>query len=213
MGRVRVRIKIKDTPLVKLAMNRQELQPLPEELLAAGHRQRSRIIKRTARGLDWQEKPFAPYSTKGPYYYYPAHHSRGERSRTRATARILRKVQKSRYGKDARATRSGLGIRFENYAAFKRSFGRSNVDLMGMQAPHMMQSIVVRVQGSTIIIGIYDRKKAKIASGHNIGIPGRLPRRHFFDVSDKDKREIKKDITDQLIARMEGRKHGDRTRL
>lgn len=190
-----------------MAMDRQQLQPRPEELLAAGHRQRTRIIDRTKRGLDWKGQPFAPYSTKGPYYYYPAHHSRSERSRRKAASRIMRKIEKSKYGKGSRLTRSGLGIRFENYAEFKRSFGRSNVDLTGIRAPHMLQSIVVRTQGSTIVIGIYDKRKADIASGHNQGIPGRLPRRHFFDISDKDKRLIKKDIVDQLEARLEGRQH------
>ena len=43
-----------------------------EDLLYAGQRQRTRILDRTRAGVDVDGVPFAPYSTKGPYYYNPS---------------------------------------------------------------------------------------------------------------------------------------------
>jgi hypothetical protein len=49
----------------------------------------------------------------------------------------------------------------------------------------MLQEIVVTLRGDTIVVGIYGEAALR-AEGHNIGIPGRLPQRHWFDLSLQD---------------------------
>lgn len=46
--------------------------PTTAEMIWAGERQRTRILERTARGVDYLNRPFAPYSTKRPHYWYPS---------------------------------------------------------------------------------------------------------------------------------------------
>lgn len=58
---------------VRLAVRLGEaLQPAAEIIQFALENQRSRILERTAQGLDCDNKPFAPCSTQGPDYYYPS---------------------------------------------------------------------------------------------------------------------------------------------
>jgi hypothetical protein len=163
------------------------LQPTSADLAWAGNVIKAGIIKRTAAGLDWQGNPFAPYSAKGPYYWYPGGGVRGVR-------RMAKRV-------GGEITRSGTGIRFESYAAFKKSLGRAGgVDLMGPRAPHMMQAIVVQVRGGVAYVGIYDEFAAAKAEGHNNGT-SRLPKREFFQASDDDIAAVTRDLADRLVAR------------
>lgn len=137
--------------------------PTTGDLLYAGQRQRTRVLARTARGVDVNETAFAPYSTRGPYYYYPGKDAKNRGAavtrfarqvglKTRAgktnTYRVTRtRVSASRLGeKKAWAQRTRLGIKFSSYAAFKASLGRAFVDLRGPRAPHMLQGIIVRVR-------------------------------------------------------------------
>ncbi len=46
----------------------QDIDPTEGDLLFAAERQRTRILERTARGVDFEGRPFAPYSERGPYY-------------------------------------------------------------------------------------------------------------------------------------------------
>lgn len=179
----------------------RSLQLTPSELLAIGEREKTRIIRRTESGKDVRGVPFRPYSTKRPYYYYP---SAGAPTvtRQRASARLLKRL--NRRGTGARLTRSGKGIRFDSYAAFKRALGRTHPDLTGPRAPHMLQSMVVLTRGNQLVIGIYDQKKAKIAEGHNRGVEGRLPKREWLGISKEDRADMAKDATALVRNRIIG---------
>ena len=165
------------------------LQPTDADRLWAGNVIRAGILDRTARGVDYKGDPFTPYSEKGPFYWYPA-------SRSASGAKRMRR----RLGEGS-LTRSGTGLRFESYAAFKRALGRAGVDLRGPSAPHMLQAIVVKVQGGQAFVGIYDDFAAAKASGHNDGIHPTLPRRQFFEASQDDIDTITRDLEDRLIER------------
>jgi hypothetical protein len=179
------------------------------DLLYAGQRQRARILERTARGVDVNESPFAPYSTDRPYYYYPfGRVGRGvpTEAQKRAAQRMLKKLVPGMSRAEAaaagvRLTRSGRGIRFEGgYGAFKRWLGRSTVDLRGPKAPHMLQAIMVKTPWrDTLVMGIYGEFAAR-AEGHNRGT-AHLPRRRFFGASDQDLREMINDIRAHMAAR------------
>lgn len=163
------------------------------DLRYALERQRSRILERTRRGVDLNGSTFAPYSTKGPYYYYPSRLG-SAKSRSAAAARLGRKIG---------GTRTRLGIKFASYAAFKASLGRNVVDLTGPRAPHMLQAMVVRTKsGSEGTIGIYG-SEADRAEGHNVGVPGRLPRREFFGWSASDEKDMVDDLEKIVAAKME----------
>jgi hypothetical protein len=200
-------------------------QPTVGDLLYAGNGLKSRILLRTERGVDFQGRPFAPYSSSRPYYYYP---SRGAKYRKAAVSRQFKKVLAGK--------RTSVGIKYDGgYAEFKlRGLGRSNVDLRGPKAPHMLQAIVVTSDGvrlavqarrtnafttgngggtqnqqpplnsdpqpaRQLIIGIYG-DEADRAEGHNEGT-GSLPRRRFFDASDRDIELMQEDIADRIEAR------------
>ncbi|HEU0122635.1 MAG TPA: hypothetical protein VFQ91_19035 [Bryobacteraceae bacterium] len=142
--------------------------PTVGDALYAGQRQRTVILDRTKRGVDARGAAFAPYSTKGPYYYNPNANLRSlynkrsgswaadrkERVDDRITkntkaaskrflGRISTKAQRKQ--SDApRLSKTGLSVVFESYAAFKRWLGRTTVDLYGPRAPHMLQNIIVK---------------------------------------------------------------------
>jgi hypothetical protein len=134
--------------------------PTVGDLLYAGQRQRTRILQRTARGVDVNEVSFKPYSTSGPYYYYPGKNAKNRKGAARNFANKIglkgRKVgaevvTHSLGGTTARrssssAQRTKLGVKFSSYAAFKASLGRIAVDLRGPSAPHMLQALIVRVK-------------------------------------------------------------------
>jgi hypothetical protein len=173
-------------------------------------RQRTRILERTARGVDYSGRPFAPYSTNGPYYYYPNGRvgtSKFSDRQNRAAASRLKRKLVAKSGTNAaggiRLTRSGKGIVFDSYAAFKAWLGRSVVDLFGPRAPHMLQAMLVKV-GSGIVtegrIGIYGQE-ADRASGHQYGAR-RLPQRKFLGASVEDKEIVKADILKRIAARL-----------
>lgn len=220
-------------------------QPTEGDAIYAAQRQRSRIIERTMQGVDVDGRPFAPYSTKGPYYYYPngrvGNAKFSSKQNKAAVNRLMKKignreaefmslpehVLKRIPGLDenadtgARKTRSGMGIRFPSYAAFKAALGRATVDLLGPRAPHMLQAIVVRINGAAtadrdvgvnsrpspatqVTIGIYGQE-ADRASGHNQGISGRLPQRRFFGASVSDLAAMVSDIKTRILARVKGK--------
>lgn len=193
----KITVSIPETATYKMVMS-GKVPLMRTDLEVAGQREKTRIIQRTLRGVDFQGRKFAPYSTNGPIYVYPQH--RGTvKARRAAAQRLYRQLGKRGTG----AQRTRLGIRFDSYAAYKASLGRSPgvVDLYGPRAPHMLQAIVVRVEGDTIILGIYGEEALR-ASGHNEGIPGRLPQRRFFDISRAELALIKQDILASVTARL-----------
>lgn len=164
---------------------------------------RSEILQRTARGLDVNGAPFAPYSTKGPYYFYP----NGQRSEVRhARATAAKNRFKTAGGS---GERTPYGIRYASYAAAKEAHGASVVNLFGMeQHTHMLNTMVVKVDGQAmedalgptgselsafeniaparrLSIGFYG-PEAERAKGHNEGVPGKLPQREFMALNEAE---------------------------
>jgi hypothetical protein len=191
--------------IIRLA---NEAKPTEGDALYAAQRQKTRMIERTLRGVDVNERAFEPYSTNGPYYYSPL----GRVGRTKATVkqkkaavrRLLKRTAgvteiRSEYGGYTGVggvkTRSGTSIRYESYADFKASLGRAGVDLTGPRAPHMLQSAGVRA-GNRAFASIGDEsvegkntpvtefaigiygEAAGRATGHNTGFSPRWKRRH-----------------------------------
>ncbi len=169
----------------------RETQVREPDILYALNRQKTRILERTARGVDINGQAFVPYSSKGPYYYYPGKASKG---RGAAAGRTAKKLG---------GQRTRLGVKFASYGDFKRSLGRGAVDLLGPSAPHMLQAIVVKTEGrNSGVIGIYG-PEADRAEGHNTG-GGHLPKREFFGASDSDLDMIGADIKALMEVRLNG---------
>jgi hypothetical protein len=201
-------------------------RPTVGDLLYAGQRQRTRILERTARGVDVDEVAFKGYSASGPYYYYPGKNAKNRRG---AVLRMARKLGVAAKGGPNRKGEkiTGFGIKFPTYGAFKRSLGRTGVDLRGPSAPHMLQAIIVKAAGivlpgtddrqgnlfdtnsaeftndtyaNEIVIGIYG-EEAKRANAHNSGYKN-IPKRRFMGASESDKLAVLKDIGDRILARV-----------
>jgi hypothetical protein len=179
------------------------------DMALAGQLVRSDIRERTARGVDVSGAPFKPYSTKGPYYYNPA--SRGGKFKKAADKQSAKRLAKKIGGE---TSRTGLTIKFESYAAFKAAFGRSTVDLQGVAPPHMLDAIVVKVNGAdvgssvsestsdadSVTVGIYDADAAARASGHQYG-NRTLPERKFFGLSSDGKTLILQMLSKRIKLR------------
>jgi len=210
-----VSFTVKGDPRGIVSRWRKAIHVTAADAVSALNLQKTRILQRTARGVDVEGRAFRPYSTKGPYTYYPNARAGGssftERQSKAAAARLKRKLaaKPTKGAGGMRLTRSGKGIVFDSYAAFKRWLGRTTVDLRGPRAPHMLQALVVKVVGSgdTVArdgrLGIYGAEATR-ASGHTYGA-GRLPKRKFLGVSIADRVEIVKDIKARITARL-GRK-------
>ena len=174
--------------------------PTTEDVLFAVEEHKTTVLERTARGVDFEERPFAPYSEKGPYYFYP-----GGPARRGFTPAQKGGAAKRLAKKTGGATTAGGGIRFESYGAAKRAFGRGTVDLFGLGgAPHLLQAVVTRIRGALEgVVGVYGAE-ADRAEGHNEGIPGRLPRRRWLDASAADVRRFAGTLLDRVQRRLNG---------
>lgn len=196
--------------LIRLA--KSKVLPTTEDALYAGQRQRTRILDRTAKGVDAKGASMAPYSRDGPYYYNPNGRLAGtaagakisEKSQKAATRRLFKKLGGGADG-GPQISSTGRSIRFASYAAFKRYLGRSGVDLRGPKAPHMLQGVTVKADGSPggvaagVRVGIYG-EAAERANAHNEGL-GNVPRRRFFDVGPGDAGTMAKEIETIIRAR------------
>jgi hypothetical protein len=85
----------------------KDILPTEGDLLYGLQRQKSRILSRTERGVDANGRPFAPYSTRRPYYYYP----NGPVGRARTKDRLKRdqagvKRFASKVGRTSRPSRA-----------------------------------------------------------------------------------------------------------
>jgi len=186
---------------------KQAAQPTQGDLLFAVDGQRTRILDRTARGVDAYEQAFAPYSTKGPYYYYPngrlgsTRSAEGRKRNYEAAKRLHTKLNAGNRGTPLGQVTPGGAIKFESYAQFKQSFGRLTVDLLGPRAPHMLQALVTVVRSATeIILGIYG-DEGKRASGHNVGTKT-LPKREFVAANEEDRPKMANDIKARILRRL-----------
>jgi len=155
--------------------------------------QRDRILERTARGVDFEERPFVPYSERGPFYYYGGRSSSHLAYRKGVATKVLKATKKAGV-----KTSSGLGVKYPSYGVFKRALDGGGVNLRGPVGPHMLDQIEIR----TNEMGIYDGEKAAIAEGHNEGL-GRLPQRRFFDVSESDQLKLQEHLASIVEKRME----------
>ncbi len=192
------------------------LTPTVSDMALAGELVKTDIRDKTASGVDVDGAPFAPYSTSHPYYYNPAtaggKFAAGSLGATQGAAkRLKKKLGDAGRGGELSSTRRT--IRFDSYADFKSSFGRGNVDLFGVFPPHMLDAMVVQVDGGVVspgsadqtpasvaTVGIYDADAAARASGHNEGT-STLPKRRFFGISTEAARRVRDVIFARLIAR------------
>lgn len=142
---------------------RAELQalvtPTTGDLLYVGQIWRARIRTRTFEGMDVNGQPFAPYSTKGPYYFYPnaqvgsTRRKVGTRNHTQAEVNAARATAaKGRFAKTGKiGVRTSLGIKYESYAAAKAAHGVNVVNLYGMeQHTHMLDTMLVKAGGAEL---------------------------------------------------------------
>lgn len=184
------------------------------DLQLAGELVRTDIRTKTAAGLDVDGSPFAPYSKNGPYYYNPSTAggkvAGGEDKAARSAAkRLLKKITAK--GGSGDLSRTGRTIKFEDYGAAHQAFGRPNVDLQGFQAPHMLDAMVVLVDGreatandaspaAKVVVAIYGEEAAR-AEGHNTGA-GHLPKRRFFGVSKEAVDRVRQLLRERILARI-----------
>lgn len=194
------------------------VNPQNADLLMIGNYFKTATLERTARGIDVDGRTFASYSTKRAYYWNPySGNKRQSGTRKKQNAAMNRMIKKlggsTKTGiiRDpvtgkAVAHRSGTGtsIRFASYDAFKRSLGRSNVDLTGPRAPHMLQALTVRVaeDGKGVILGIYGEAAGR-AKGHQNGNPARgLPQRKFLGATPEDRAHALRLLSAQVHGRI-----------
>lgn len=192
--------------------------PSYNDVIPAMVNQASRILERTAQGLDYSGSSFVAYNETHPFYYYPPGAAKGRTRRQQVRAR--NKLHKQLGGKGKRI--GSRGIRFDSYGQFKRAFGSSVVNLMGVDPPNMLSAIELVFKGQhrrlssaqaltasplgtmsgEIAIGIYDAiaGKGSLASIHNEGL-GRMPRREFWAVSQTDVELILADIKRNMETR------------
>lgn len=188
--------------------------PTTEDALLAGDGQRRRILDRTRKGVDAKGAAMAPYSRNGPYYYNPNGRlakADKEKITEKQQKGAVKRLFKNLGGSASTApqpSRTGRSVRFASYAAFKKFLGRSGVDLRGPQAPHMLQHITVKADGSPggaaglLRVGIYG-EAARRADAHNEG-SGKVPQRRFFDVGPRDADVMAKEIEALIHARTGG---------
>ncbi len=180
------------------------LQTTQDDMLLVGEIVRAGVRERTARGVDADNTEFKPYSTKGPYYYNPSTAggkiaSVSEAHAKRTAERIHRTLKA--HGLPGELSHSGVSIRFASYAEFKASFGRLNVDLYGVDPPHMLEEITVVPQSDDSVAIRLEGEGAARAQGHNTGA-GRLPQRRFWAIALEDAERIVKTLRDRLLGRM-----------
>ncbi|MFN3323420.1 MAG: hypothetical protein ACK5AZ_07990 [Bryobacteraceae bacterium] len=224
-------------PVERILKIRKAIKPTEGDLLYAGQRQRTRILDRTARGVDVDEHPFKPYSEKGPFYYYPNGRVGNSRFTDKqlkdAARRLFRKLtpgltrkERAKGVEGIRLTRTGRGLVFDSYAAFKKWLGRAGVDLRGPRSPHMLQGIAVKTgnrqfaifgdqavggpddmpnPADELVIGIYGEAAAR-ATGHNKGkendANATVPQRRFFGASASDAKQMIRDIYQRMRLRL-----------
>lgn len=211
------------SPVAYMLSVEKAAQPTAGDLLYAGQRERTRILNRTTKlGVDVDGVTFQHYNTTRPYYDYP-----GGRVGKTTTQRIASRNRDFRsvvnredilhsvgrlHGAGAKKTR--LGIRYDSYQAYKfQGLGRAVVDLMGRNA-RMVRAVLVKVgaiqaqadivvgptaypqPATSVTIGLYGEEAIR-GSAHNEGVPGRLPRRHWFGANPQDLRAMEREILER----------------
>lgn len=185
----------------------EDFLPKSEDILLALKQQQSRILQRTAAGLDVNNRPFAPYNSTRPFYYYPNGPVGKQRSKEqlkRDKAGVTRFANKVGRTKGA-ITRSRLGLKFPSYAAFKLTYlGRAGVDLYGPRAPHMLQAMTIRSDNDTEgALGIYGNEAIRANGISGEVRPKGMPRREFFAASEADQKGMAETIRRAIQRRVD----------
>lgn len=203
------------------------VRPTQADKQLAGEIVRTGIRERTARGVDVGGAPFAPYNETRPYFYNVSAAGgkiRGGRfgepvrrftikAERAAVTRLIRKLRAGALAEgtpllktSVPASQTGRTIRFKSYGAFKRAFGRANVDLMGVRSPHMLDALQVHVVADGVKISIDDSRAKTIASGHTTEHrPKGMPLRRFFGIAEEDKRKVLATLADRIRERIRSR--------
>lgn len=189
-------------------------RPSQSDRRLAGEIIRTGIRERSARGVDATGAPFNPYNETHPYYYSPNQHNASAKGRfgepiRRFTAKsdrsaVTRLMKKLRGAGEKSG--SGRSIKFASYGAFKRAFGRANVDLLGVSGgDHMLDAIQVTPTEDGVRVGIYETRAVAIGTAHNSGL-GRMPVRAFFGIGDDDIRNIEATLAESIRDRIRSRR-------
>ena len=161
-----------------------------------GEAQRRRIIQRVERqGKDIHDRPFAPYSTKGPIYIYGDHARRLGRQSRGAAAR--------RFAGITGGQRTRMGVKYASYAAYKRALGRKVVDLAGRSRRMLGQLVTARPTESSVTIGVFGEAAGR-AAGHQRG-SGYLPKRQWLGATKLEIAAVKAGISAEIL-RLAGHK-------
>ena len=132
------------------------MTPTVGDLLYVGQVFRSQIRTRTFAGIDVNGAPFTPYSTKGPYYFYPNREVGKVRGGSAAVQKARSKAAAGRFKKTGReGKRTPFGIRYASYAAAKAAHGVLQPNLYGLeQHTHMLDTMMVRCNGQEVPIDL-----------------------------------------------------------
>lgn len=189
-------------------------RPSQSERRLAGEIIKTGIRERSARGVDATGAPFKGYNETHPYYYNPNHHNAAAKGRfgeplrrftaksdRSAVSRLMKKLRGA-----GQKSPDGRSIKFASYGAFKRAFGRANVDLLGVSSgDHMLDAIQVTPTEDGVRIGIYEKRAATLGRAHNYG-QGRMPVRAFFGIGDDDIRQIEATLAESIRDRIRSRR-------
>ena len=171
-------------------------RPTKEDMRFVLSNQKARILARTARGVDVNNVPFKPYSDKGPYYWYP--------NASKSMTMRGKRSSATRKAKKFRGTSTGVGVKFDSYAAFKLSQGSFRVNLRGTAAPHMLNQIAVRVHSKTRGSLRIEGEAKQRASEHETGTE-LLPRRSFMGFNSQDTSDMTDELAQSIMKRAERR--------
>lgn len=182
----------------------KKLKMSKAEALLIASLQRTRILERLDKGVDVDGKKFVEYST-APFYHTVRTAGRGAaraahlvRATKRLYNRLTTKQERNKSGAP-RISRTGKSIFFPGgYRQYKEWLGRRPglVDLT--ESAKMRQAIQMKAtQDATstgVRMGVYGDELGTRAAAHNTG--SGVPKRHWFDVSRRDIREMRQDILD-----------------
>jgi len=216
------------TTIEKLAKRFSKIKSLAREvdLVIAMQHQKLRILKRTARGLDFDGKTFTRYNRTRPVYVYPEGSGKTRTKRARTAAKRSRdslflKLRKPVKGPNkSKPAKTRKGIKFPSYEAMKRAFGINVVDMRSIRsrARHMMDVLVVKAGGSTVrkrggnsdrpglsvSLVVEGRKQSRRMSIHGLGL-GSQPVRRVMAMSALDRVEFLNDVTRNIAERLTGK--------
>lgn len=199
----------------------EDFEPTQGDCIAAAQLVRSFILRNTEQGKDYEGRAFAGYNKTRPFYFYPNGPVGKKRSHSelRVAKAGVRRFAKRVGRTKAAVTDSGLGIRFNSYDDFKRTYlGRSYVDLRGHRAGHMLQQLVCRAGGIELTgnerdpgesevpeheftIGIYGDAGERAEGINSTRRPKGMPRREFLNTTPDTNAYLERTLTGRATRR------------